>query len=60
LPGGRSFFSSRLAATSCWRISAELTGVNELLAAKVLMRQGHGLYGVTDAVVQEIWRDRQR
>ncbi len=32
--------------------------LNELLAANVLMRQGHGLYGVTDPVVQEIWRER--
>jgi len=34
--------------------------VNELLAANVLMRLGHGLYGVTDPFVQEIWRERQR
>ena len=32
--------------------------VNELLAANVLMRLGHGLYGVTDPFVQEIWRER--
>jgi len=34
--------------------------VNELLAANVLMRLGHGLYGETDLFVQEIWRERQR
>jgi hypothetical protein len=34
--------------------------VNELLAANVLMRLDHGLYGVTDPFVQEIWRERQR
>jgi hypothetical protein len=34
--------------------------VNELLAANVLMRLGHGLYGVTDPFVQEIWQERQR
>ena len=34
--------------------------VNELLAANVLMRLGHGLYGVTDPFVQEIWLERQR
>ncbi|KEF40744.1 MAG: ATPase [Cyanobium sp. CACIAM 14] len=34
--------------------------VNELLAANVLMRLGHGRYGVTDPCVQEIWRERQR
>ncbi|MFM7674544.1 MAG: hypothetical protein ACKO5F_02905 [Synechococcus sp.] len=32
--------------------------VNDLLAANVLMRLGHGLYGVTDPFVQEIWRER--
>jgi hypothetical protein len=34
--------------------------VNELLAANILMRRGHGLYGVTDPVVQTIWRERRR
>ncbi len=34
--------------------------VNELLAANVLMRLGHGLYGVTDPFVQEIWQERQQ
>ncbi len=33
--------------------------VNELLGANVLMRLGHGLYGVTDPFVQEIWQERQ-
>lgn len=32
--------------------------VNELLGANVLMRLGHGLYGVSDPFVQEIWRER--
>jgi hypothetical protein len=30
--------------------------VNELLAANVLMRVGHGPYGVSDPFVQETWR----
>lgn len=34
--------------------------VNELLADNVLMRLGHGLYGVADPFVQEIWRERRR
>lgn len=34
--------------------------VNELLADNVLMRLGHGLYGVADPLVQEIWRERRR
>jgi hypothetical protein len=33
--------------------------VNELLAANLIMRKGHGLYGVTDPFVQEIWRERK-
>lgn len=32
---------------------------NELLAANLVMRKGHGLYGVTDPFVQEIWRERK-
>jgi hypothetical protein len=34
--------------------------VNELLGDNVLMRLGHGLYGVADPFVQEIWRERRR
>ena len=33
--------------------------VNELLAANLIMRRGHGLYGVTDPFVQQIWREKQ-
>lgn len=33
--------------------------VNDLMAANVIMRRGHGLYGVTDPFVQEAWRERQ-
>jgi len=33
--------------------------VNELLAANLVMRRGHGLYGVTDPVVQEMWLERR-
>lgn len=33
--------------------------VNERLGANVLMRLGHGLSGITDPVVQEIWRQRR-
>ncbi len=33
--------------------------VNDLLAANLIMRRGHGLYGVTDPFVQEIWRERK-
>ena len=33
--------------------------VNELLAANLVMRRGHGQYGVTDPFVQRIWREKQ-
>ena len=33
--------------------------VNDLLAANLIMRKGHGTYGVTDPFVQQIWRERQ-
>lgn len=32
---------------------------NELLAANLIMRRGHGVYGITDPFVQEIWREKQ-
>ena len=31
-----------------------------VIAANALMRLGHGLYGVTDPFVQEIWGERRR
>jgi hypothetical protein len=33
--------------------------VNDLLAANLIMRKGHGVYGVTDPFVQEIWREQK-
>jgi hypothetical protein len=33
--------------------------LNELMVANVVMRRGHGLYGLTDPFVQEIWRERK-
>ncbi len=33
--------------------------INELLAANLIMRQGHGVYALIDPFVQEIWRERQ-
>lgn len=33
--------------------------VNDLLGANLIMRKGHGLYGITDPFVQEIWREKQ-
>jgi len=33
--------------------------VNELLGANLIMRKGHGTYGITDPFVQEIWREKK-
>lgn len=33
--------------------------VNELISTNVLIRQDHGSYGITDPMVQEIWRERR-
>ena len=33
--------------------------VNDLLAANLIMRKGHGMYGVTDPFVQEMWREKK-
>jgi hypothetical protein len=33
--------------------------VNELIKTNVLIRQEHGSYGITDPMVQEIWRERR-
>jgi len=33
--------------------------VNDLLAANLIMRRGHGLYGVTDPFVQKIGREKK-
>ncbi|RZT42157.1 AAA family ATPase [Cupriavidus agavae] len=33
--------------------------VNELMASNLIMRKGHGLYGVTDPFVQEMWSERK-
>lgn len=33
--------------------------VNELMAGNLIMRKGHGLYGVTDPFVQEMWKERK-
>jgi hypothetical protein len=61
----RGIFSAEAAAAYGEAIGREVRVeeiqpvVNELLAANVLMRLGHGLYGVTDPFVHEIWCERQ-
>ena len=62
----RGIFSAEAALSYSEAIGRELRVeeiqpvVNELLAANALMRLGHGLYGVSDPFVQEIWRERKR
>lgn len=34
--------------------------LNDLIAANLLMRRGHGLYGIADPSVQETWKERQQ
>ncbi len=61
----RGIFSAEAAAAYGEAIGREVRVeeiqpvVNELLAANVLMRVGHGLYGVSDPFVQEMWRERR-
>lgn len=33
--------------------------VNEMMESNLVMRRGHGLYGITDPFVQEAWREKQ-
>jgi hypothetical protein len=62
----RGLFSAEAAVADSQAIGHEVRVekiqpvVNELMAANVLTRVGHGLSGVTDPFVQKIWRDRQR
>ena len=62
----RGLFSAEAAAVYSEAIGREVRVeeiqpvVNDLLAANVLMRLGHGLYGVTDPFVQEIWLERHQ
>jgi AAA domain len=32
--------------------------VNELLASNIIMRSGHGVYGITDQFLKTVWRER--
>jgi hypothetical protein len=32
--------------------------LSQLMSANIVMRRGHGFYGLTDQFVQEIWRER--
>lgn len=61
----RGVFSTEAAAEYAKTVGREVRVeeiqpvANELLAANLIMRRGHGIYGVTDPFVQEIWREKQ-
>ena len=63
--GARGLFSSEAAADYTKAVGREVRVeeiqpvVNDLLAANLIMRRGHGMYGVTDPFVQEIWREKK-
>lgn len=61
----RGLFSAESAAAYSAAIGREVRieeaqpVVNELMATNLIMRKGHGVYGVTDPFVQEIWLERK-
>lgn len=61
----RGLFSADAAAAYSKAIGREVKVeeaqpvVNELMATNLIMRKGHGLYGITDPFVQEMWRERR-
>ena len=60
----KGLFSGDALASYCARLGREVRAdevqgvLNELMDANIVMRRGHGLYGLTDPFVQEIWRER--
>lgn len=62
----KGLFSNDAASDYSWAVGREVRVeeiqpvVNELMAANILMRRGHGLYGVTDPFVQDSWREKQK
>jgi hypothetical protein len=61
----RGLFSADAAADYGRQIGREVRTeeiqpmVNELLAANVVMRRGHGLYCIADPLVQQLWNERK-
>ena len=61
----RGVFSAEAAADYTKAVGREVRvdeiqpAVNDLLAANLIMRRGHGIYGVTDPFVQEMWREKK-
>jgi hypothetical protein len=64
--GTRGLFSSEAAAEYSRTLGREVRveeiqpAVNELLAANLIMRQSHGVYGMTDPFVQDTWLEKKR
>jgi hypothetical protein len=70
-PGGsngssRGLFSAEAAADYSRALGREVRvdeiqpAVNELLAANLIMRRSHGVYGITDPFVQDAWLEKKR
>jgi hypothetical protein len=61
----RGLFSAEAAAEHSQSVGRDVRieeiqpAVNDLLAANLIMRRGHGMYGVTDPFVQQIWREKK-
>jgi len=64
--GSRGLFSSEAAAEYSRTLGREVRveeiqrAVNELLAANLIMRRSHGVYGMTDSFVQDTWLEKKR
>jgi len=62
--GAKGLFSAEALASYASEVRRDVRAdevqavLNELMVANVVMRRGHGLYGLTDPFVQEIWRER--
>lgn len=61
----RGLFSADAAADYARALGREVRvdeiqpAVNDLMDANLILRRGHGLYGLSDPYVQEIWRERR-
>jgi hypothetical protein len=61
----KGIFSASAAAEYSKAIGREVKieeiqpAANELLAANIIIRLGHGIYSISDPFVQEIWRERK-
>jgi hypothetical protein len=62
----RGLFSAEAAAEYSRALGREVRideiqpAVNELLAANLIMRRSHGVYGITDPFVQDTWLEKKQ